>query len=70
MIPKAALVTRDSRTYVFLVTGNRVNLVPVSLGRAVNDLIEIAAGLKEGDRVVLNPPASLHDGSRVKVKQS
>jgi multidrug efflux pump subunit AcrA (membrane-fusion protein) len=70
MIPNAALVTRDSRTYAFLVTGNRVNLVPVSLGRAVNDLIEIAAGLKEGDRVVLNPPASLQDGSRVKVKQS
>jgi RND family efflux transporter MFP subunit len=70
MIPKAALVTRDSRTYVFLVTGNRVNLVPVSPVRAVNDLIEIAAGLKEGDRVVLNPPASLHDGSRVKVKLS
>ncbi len=69
-IPKAALVTRAGRSYSFLVTGNRVKLVPVILGLALNDLVEITGGLKEGDRVVLNPPASLQDGSRVKVKQS
>ena len=69
-IPKAALVTRAGRSYSFLVTGNRVKLVPVTVGLTLNDLVEILSGLKEGDRVVLNPPASLHDGSRVKVKQS
>ena len=69
-IPKAALVTREGRSYSFLVTGNRVKLVPITVGLTLNDLVEIAGGLKEGDRVVLNPPRSLHDGSRVKVKQS
>jgi HlyD family secretion protein len=69
-IPKAALVTREGASYSFLVTGNRVKLVPITVGLSLNDLVEIAKGLKEGDRVVLNPPASLHDGSRVKVKQS
>jgi RND family efflux transporter MFP subunit len=69
-IPKAALVTREGRSYSYLVTGNRVKLVPITVGLTLNDLVEIASGLKEGDRVVLNPPASLHDGSRVKVKQS
>ena len=70
IIPKGALITREGRTYSFLVTGNRVKLVPVTPGLTMNDLVEIAGGLKEGDRVVLNPPASLQDGSRVKVKES
>ncbi len=69
-IPKAALVTRAGHSYSFLVTGNQVKLVPITAGLTLNDLVEILTGLKEGDRVVLNPPASLHDGSRVKVKQS
>jgi RND family efflux transporter MFP subunit len=69
-IPKAALVTREGSSYSFLVTGNRVKQVPITVGLTLNDLVEIAQGLKEGDRVVVNPPASLHDGSRVKVKQS
>jgi RND family efflux transporter MFP subunit len=70
IIPKGALITREGRTYAFLVTGSRVKLVPVTLGATMNDLVEIAGGLKEGDRVVLNPPAALRDGSRVKVKES
>ncbi len=70
IIPKGALITRDGRSYSFLVTGNRVKLVPVTLGLTMNDLLEVAGGLKEGDRVVLNPPASLKDGARVKVKES
>lgn len=70
IMPKSALVTREGRSYCFLVTGNRVKLVPITTGLAMNDLVEIAGGLKEGDRVVLNPPASLQGGSRVKVKQT
>ncbi|MFZ5449736.1 MAG: efflux RND transporter periplasmic adaptor subunit [Thermodesulfobacteriota bacterium] len=69
-IPKAALITRDGRSYSYVVSANRVKLVPITLGLAMNDLVEVASGLKEGDRVVLNPPASLRDGLRVKVKQS
>jgi HlyD family secretion protein len=70
IIPKTALVTRQGRSYCFLVVGNRAKLVPVTLGLPLNELVEIKSGLKEGDRVVLNPPASLKDGSRVRVKSS
>lgn len=70
MIPQNALVTRDGRTSSFVVTGNRVRLVPITVSATLNDLVEIAGGLKEGDRVVLTPPASLQNGSRVKVKES
>jgi HlyD family secretion protein len=70
IIPKAALVKRKGRSYSFVVTGNRVKLVPITVGLRMNNLVEIKKGLSEGDRIVLKPPASLRDGSRVKVKQS
>jgi multidrug efflux pump subunit AcrA (membrane-fusion protein) len=70
IIPQGALITREGRSYSFLVTGSRVKLVPLTPGLTMNDLVEVKSGLKEGDRVVLNPPAALKDGSRVKVKES
>ena len=69
IIPKGALITRDGRAYSFLVAGNRVKLAPITPGLTMNDLVEITGGLKDGDRVVLNPPDSLKDGSRVKVRE-
>ncbi len=70
IIPKGAVVTRDGRDFSLVMIGNRVKLVPLTLGPAMNDLVEIDKGLKEGDRVILNPPAGLQDGARVKVKES
>ncbi len=69
-VPRAALVTRDGRSFAFLLEANRVRLTPLTLGAEMGDLVEISAGLKEGDRVVLKPPPSMQDGSRVKVKGS
>jgi RND family efflux transporter MFP subunit len=68
-LSKGAVVTRDGRSWVFLLSGSHVKLTPVTLGASRENLVEIAAGLKEGDRVVLNPPSGLGDGSRVKVKE-
>ena len=67
-LPRAAVVSRDGRAFAFLLDGNQVKLAPLYLGPEMGDLVEITKGLKEGDRVVLKPPPSLHDGSRVKVK--
>ncbi len=69
-LPKAALVTREGRSYAYLMKGNTARLVPVTTGEAMGDLAEIKGGLQEGDRVVLNPPAGLRNGARVKVKES
>ncbi|MBI4796375.1 MAG: efflux RND transporter periplasmic adaptor subunit [Deltaproteobacteria bacterium] len=67
-VPKAAVVTRNGRVFAFLLEGNRVKLTALTLGPEMGDVVEIEKGLKEGDKVVLKPPASLEDGSRVKVK--
>jgi multidrug efflux pump subunit AcrA (membrane-fusion protein) len=68
-VSKNALVTRKGRTVAFVVERGQVKETPVTLGPALGDLVEIVGGLQEGDRVVLNPPASLGDGDRVTLKE-
>ncbi len=69
-ISKNALVTREGRTFAFVLKGSQVKEIPVTLGPALGELVEISTGLKEGERVVLNPPPSLSNGDRVKLKES
>ena len=57
------------RTVAFVVQDSQARKVAVTPGPAMGDLVEIEAGLKEGDRVVLNPPESLEDGDLVTVKE-
>jgi membrane fusion protein, multidrug efflux system len=40
----------------------------VSVGRDFGNEIEVVNGLPEGTQIVLNPPAFLRDGMRVKVR--
>jgi RND family efflux transporter MFP subunit len=70
VLPRAALVAKNGRNYAFRLEGHWAYLVPVEVGPVMNDLVEVTGGLKEGDRVVLKPPADLTDGARVKLKES
>jgi multidrug efflux pump subunit AcrA (membrane-fusion protein) len=67
-VAKAALVQTKGRTVAFVLKGNQVKEVTVTPGPALGELVEVAGGLEEGNRVVVNPPPSLGDGDRVKVK--
>ncbi len=68
-ISQSAIVNRKGKTSVFLLQGNRVTEAPVRLGPALGDMLEVLEGVKAGDTVVLNPPNTLRDGSRVKVAE-
>ncbi len=68
-VSQKALVTRQGQTVAFVVKDNQARKVEVTPGPAMGDLVEIEAGLKEGDRVVLDPPPSLEDDDRVTVKE-
>jgi RND family efflux transporter MFP subunit len=69
-VSKAALATRKGRTVAFVLDGGQAKETAVTVGPDLGEMVEIVSGLKEGDRVVLNPPPSLHDGDRVRVKES
>nr|WP_232504968.1 efflux RND transporter periplasmic adaptor subunit [Rubrivivax gelatinosus] len=66
--PKA-VVERDGRRVVLRIGADeRLEAVPVSVGRTLGDVVEIAPGaLKPGERVVLAPADTLAAGTRVTV---
>ncbi len=65
----AALSFKNGKVSAFLLNGEAVREIPVTKGSPLADLVEIASGLKAGDKVVLNPSKGLKDGSRVKVAE-
>jgi RND family efflux transporter MFP subunit len=68
-VNQTALVNRKDRRTVFVVKGDRAVETPVSLGGPMGDMIEVLGGLKVGDRVVLNPPDRLENGSKIKIEE-
>lgn len=65
----AALVTWNSSTIVFIVQDDKAVETAVTLGSTIGDGIEVLDGLKPGEKVVLNPPKKLKNGSVVKRKE-
>ena len=68
LAPKTAVVTDNSKTYVFVVKGGAVERRAVSVGGGDGDRVEVIGGLQPGDRVVVDPSAELKDGAKVMVK--
>ena len=65
--PAGALVRRGQLTFVYAVTAEGLaRLRAVSIGQTTSDLAEIIAGVSPGDALVVNPPAAMTDGVRVK----
>src|SRR5262249_17175511 len=69
LVPKAAIKTEGDTTYVFVVDGQGVvDRRAVKAGGPDGDRVEVIAGLRSGERVVISPPAGLSAGARVTVK--
>jgi membrane fusion protein (multidrug efflux system) len=66
VIPEAAIANpRDNGGTVFVFSQGRVSEREVRLGTVTEGRREILSGLNAGEAVVLNPEASLKEGSRV-----
>ena len=68
-VSQKALKQRNGTATVFLVKGGRVDEVKVTTGPQLGDMVEINDGLKAGEKIVINPPGNLRDGSRIKLAQ-
>lgn len=70
LVPSAAVVTNGGASHVWVVTDQRVASRVVEVGPARGDQVEIRVGLSGGETVVLQPPAGLKEGARVRVAKS
>ena len=68
VIPQSAVQTTDGRTRVWVVRDGRVERRAVTVGQTSGDESTIAAGLNGGEKVVINPPATLAEGQKISEK--
>jgi hypothetical protein len=70
-VPATAVVEREGASVAFaLGDDNRVQQRTVEAGQAMGKDRQILKGVSAGESVVVNPPDTLRDGTRVKQKQA
>ena len=67
-IPATTLLFRAQGLQVGVVRNGRAELVPIVIGRDLGATVEVTAGLRRSDAVILSPSDSLIDGTPVQVE--
>jgi RND family efflux transporter MFP subunit len=67
--PAAAVQTDGNSKFVWKVVDDRVQRVAIETDEPKDGRVIVRRGLKGGERLVIEPPANLQDGARVKVAQ-
>jgi len=70
LLPVSSLIFRGEKLQVGVVRNGKVAVTEVTPGHDLGDQIEIVAGLKADDQVVMNPPDSLISGQEVMIVQA
>jgi RND family efflux transporter MFP subunit len=70
LLPVSSLIFRGERLQVGVVRNGKVAISDVTPGHDFGDQIEVVAGLKANDQVIVNPPDSLVSGQQVNIVQS
>jgi len=66
-IPAECIKTdKTGKNFVYVVEGNKAVEKVVTLGLQSDTEVEVASGIKEGDKVILNPGVAVKNGSLVK----
>ncbi|HET7699134.1 MAG TPA: efflux RND transporter periplasmic adaptor subunit [Vicinamibacterales bacterium] len=69
LVPAASVETVAGTSRVYVIAGdNRIEERIVTVGEKVGDRVEIASGVKAGERVAANPRGKLADGVRVQIE--
>ena len=67
-LPSSALMFRDNGMQVAtLGPDNRVVIKPITIGRDLGNIVQIATGITKDDKIINNPPDALAQGDQVAV---
>ena len=69
IVPAAAIVFNADGLSVMVVEDGVARVRRVTESRDFGTTVELSAGVKDGDQVILNPPVDLTDGHKVTVRQ-
>ena len=69
MIPEAALMPEQSRQFLFVVEDGRATRREVRIGRREPGRVEVVAGLKPGERVIVEGTQKVREGGAVRELQ-
>jgi HlyD family secretion protein len=67
-VPASALFRRGEDWAVFVFEGGKARTRPVKVGRRGGLAAQVLAGLAEGEKVVVHPPDTVAEGTRVRVR--
>jgi RND family efflux transporter MFP subunit len=65
IVPSKTVVARDSKDYVFVINGDRVNMREIVTGTEFDGFVEVEKGLTPGDTIVTVGQNYLDDGYKV-----
>ena len=68
VVPFDAIIEKGGHSCVYLIRDNKAKLQRIQTGISDNSSIQVKTGVKKGDKVIVNPPQELKDGSEVLVK--
>jgi RND family efflux transporter MFP subunit len=69
-IPVTTVLFRSEGIRAAVVRDGKAELVPITIGRDFGDTLEVLAGLRSDESLILNPPDSLISGTPVKVEKA
>jgi RND family efflux transporter MFP subunit len=67
VVPAEAIIFNRNRLQVAVVEDGKAEIRKVTVSRDMGTQVEVDAGVKEGDRVILNAPVDLPEGGNVRV---
>jgi multidrug efflux pump subunit AcrA (membrane-fusion protein) len=68
VVPSEAIVFNRDGLSVAVVEDGIARIHKVTVVRDFGTTVEVSAGVKDGDQVILNPPVNFIDGQKVKVR--
>jgi phage gp45-like len=66
-VPASALIFNQNGMQVAVVENDIVHLQKVTITTDYGTEVEVNAGVKDGDQVVLQPPVNLAEGDKVRI---